>query len=97
MDELLRDPDRDGLDQAVVHEDQRVEEFVPGKGESEQRGGQDARQGQRNGDPHHRLDAGRAIHQGSLFELARYAFEEAHKHPGAEGNQERGVREDQRP
>src|SRR5260370_40461159 len=29
VNELLRDADRDGLDQAVVHEDQRVKKFVP--------------------------------------------------------------------
>src|SRR6266436_6554996 len=28
VNELLRDADRDGLDQAVVHEDQGVQEFV---------------------------------------------------------------------
>src|SRR5260370_14302384 len=35
VDELLRNADRDGLDQAVVHEDQGVEEFVPRKREGE--------------------------------------------------------------
>src|SRR5216684_8763542 len=56
VDELLGDADRDGLDQAVVHEDQCVEEFVPRKGEGKERGGQYARDGQRDGDPQHGLD-----------------------------------------
>src|SRR5205814_59627 len=61
MNELLRDADRDGLDQAVVHEDECVEELVPGKREREERGGKDAWQSQWDGDSNHGLDAGGAI------------------------------------
>src|SRR6266851_5335265 len=43
VNELLRNADRDGLDQAVVHEDQGVKKFVPRKREGKERGGQDAR------------------------------------------------------
>src|SRR5947209_6268450 len=97
VDEFLRNADRDGLDQAVIQEDQRVEEFVPREGEGKERGGQYARDRQRDRDPQHCLDTGCAIDQGRFLQLARYAFEEAHEHPGAERDQEGGIREDQRP
>src|SRR6266852_5335746 len=97
VDELLRNADRDGLDKAVVQEDQRVEEFVPREGEGKERGGQYARERQRDCNPQHGLDAGCAVHQGRFLQLAWYAFEEAHEHPGAEGDQEGGIRQNQSP
>src|ERR1700737_261440 len=96
-DQALRDADRDRLGPRAVHEDERVEVLVPGEGEGEHARRQDARQCERNDDPDHGLQPSRPVHESRLFQLARDALEVADQEPGAERDQERRVREDERP
>ena len=54
---LAVDRYRDRLQNAVVHEHQRVEELTPGERQSEHAGGEDAGQRERDHDPHHGLQS----------------------------------------
>src|SRR5439155_1050042 len=80
----------------VLDEDQRVQELVPRQREGEDRGGDDARRGQRQQHAHERLDPRGAVHQRGLLQLRGERLEEPDEQPRAERNRERGVGEEQR-
>src|SRR5437870_11132665 len=89
--------DGDRLELGVVHEDERVEELVPGEREREERGRQDAGRREREDHARERTEPRRAVHHRRLFEVAGDRPEEAHQEPGAERDRERRVRDEQCP
>src|SRR5262249_49756907 len=96
-DQLGDHPDRNGLLLGRREEDQGVDELVPGQGEREDPGRQDAGNGDREDDPYHRPEPGGPVDAGALLQLLGDRLEIAHQQPRGERDQERRIREDQRP
>jgi hypothetical protein len=96
-DQLRHHAHRHGLLLGRGEEHQRIDELVPGEREGEDARRQDAGHRDREDDVDHRLPARRAVDACALLELLRDGLEVAHHQPGAEGDQEGRVGEDQRP
>src|SRR5215469_4334044 len=77
------------------NERQREQEVVPAEDETEDRDRENSRHCDRNDDPAQRLQAGRAIDDRRLLELARDLAEEARQEPGGERQGIDEVRNDQ--
>src|SRR5213594_4940616 len=78
-------------------EDERVDELVPRQREGEDPRREDAGHGDREDDPHHRAEARRAVDPRALLELLGDRLEISHEEPRTERDQERRVRQNQRP
>src|SRR6266852_2239360 len=96
-DQLRHDAHGDGLALRRGEEDQGVDELVPGQREREDPGREDARHRDRKDDADHGPEARGPVDAGALLQLLGNGLEVAHEEPRAEGNQERRVREDERP
>src|SRR5919106_5975034 len=77
--------------------DEGVDELVPGQGEREDPGRQDARHRDGEDDADHGAEPAGAVDAGALLELLGDRLEVAHQQPGTEGDQEGRIGEDQRP
>lgn len=76
-------------------ENDREEHVIPGQHEREQRDRHDPRRGERQDDPNQGGQPIAAIDQRGIFQLRRKAGEIRPQQPGAKGNRERGVGDDQ--
>src|SRR3989441_7984932 len=96
---LSRSPHADGhrLLPRRREEDERVDELVPRQREGEDPRREDAGHGDREDDPHHRAEARRAVDPRALLELLGDRLEIPHEEPRTERDQERRVRQNQRP
>ena len=86
---------RDGPSRDRIGDHQRVQELVPGLGEREQAHHHQGGRGQRQHDSPEHAQSVAAVDQGRFLELDRDALEVAHQQPGAEGQRQRRVHQDQ--
>src|SRR5438132_1582714 len=80
-----RELDRNRHRGLVGGEDQRQEELVPGQGEREDGGRDDARRRQRKEDPEQRPDLGAAVHHPLVLRIRRNAPECSQPQAGCDG------------
>src|SRR5215831_57335 len=96
-DEITGDAVGDGLVGGGGDEGQRVDVLLVGQGEGEDARGDDAGHDDGQDDHPEGLEPAAPVDLGALLDLARDRAHEAHEEPGAEGQGEGRVHEDERP